>query len=102
MHSRARPLSPLLLARQVVGDALLSGGDDGAVRVWSLAGPPSKWRYAGARASACDGGSRANGRARLRARKPLSLIIGKTRRREYAADAGGVLMMPQCRLRRTG
>ena len=27
------------MRRQVVGDRLLSAGDDGAVRVWALAGP---------------------------------------------------------------
>ena len=35
------------MRRQVVGDRLLSAGDDGAVRVWALAGPPSGWRCEG-------------------------------------------------------
>ena len=29
---------------QVVGDRLLSGSDDAAVRVWVLRGPPTSWR----------------------------------------------------------
>ena len=42
------------MRRQVVGDRLLSAGDDGAVRVWALAGPPSGWRCEGEESRCCD------------------------------------------------
>lgn len=33
----------------MLGDALLSGGDDGAVRAWAARGWPAEWRCAGTR-----------------------------------------------------